>query len=468
MLAALADLRETGGFTLYCIHVEHGIRPAEESQGDAQAVESLCAAFGVPCRVVSVPRGRVAERARRLNTGMEAAARYYRRRAWEGEARRIKAAAVLVAHTRDDLRETALMRVLRGSGPAGLARMLPARGIVRRPLIDLGRADVVSYLEARGIPWRTDASNGDNCYLRNRVRNRLVPFLEGQFPGWGKALDALGETQVLAAGFIAAEARRRVVWEALPAGAAGNGQGPGLRTGAERFFAQPEILREEALFQGINRLRSGVFSGSEEAGRLRRQSLRLFCRGGPREAGFPEARSPEARSPGMDLGFCRLRLEGEFLVVTGVLAGFRGKKKAEEAGFSLLIKEPGVYKLNLHPQPGICRRRGEGVCRLAVYPLSSGREDVGKDGFAAALPLVLRPPYRDDVMVSGNGRRLSPRDIREALPGPERYDPLIVALDFRGLAAFIGLSAGKAVIRGRRAVPDHAGDFFLSIGGIDV
>jgi tRNA(Ile)-lysidine synthase len=339
-----------------------------------------------------------------------------------------------------------------------------ARGIVLRPLINLSRADVLSYLEARRIPWRTDASNGDNRYFRNRVRNRLVPFLEAQFPGWGKALDALGETQALAAGFIAAEARQRVIWEPLPPGAAGNGQGPGLRTAAQRFFAQPEILREEALFQGINRLHSGIFSGSGEPGRLRRQSLRLFCRG----ACPPESRLEEARFPGMDLGFCRLRLEGEFLVVAGVLAGFRGEKRAGEAGFSLLIKEPGVYKLNLCPRPGIYRRHGEGAYTWAVSPLSTGAGGAGKDGFTAALPLVLRPAYRDDLMAGEKGRRLSLRDIREALPGPERSGPFTAALDSRGLAAFIGLSSGKAVIRGRRGVPAHGGDFFLSIGGIDV
>jgi tRNA(Ile)-lysidine synthase len=472
MLAALADLRESGGFILHCLHVEHGIRPAEESRGDARAVVSLCAAFGVPCRVVSIPPGRVAARARRLNTGIEAAARYYRRRAWEREARRIKALAVLVAHTRDDSRETALMRVLRGSGPAGLARMPPVRGIVRRPLIGLSRADVVSYLEVRGIPWRTDASNGDNRFFRNRVRNRLVPFLEEHFPGWGKALDALGETQALAAGFIAAEARQRVIWEA---GAAGNGQYPGLRTGAECFFAQPELLREEALFQGINRLRDEFFLGSPEEG-LRRQSLRRFCRGSLPGDGLPKTRPPGD----LDLGFCRLRLEGGFLVISGVLSAFQGEKRNRETGFSLLIKEPGVYKLSLRPWPGVWRP-GEGVYALAVYPHSSGTEGAGRDGFTAALPLVLRPAYRDDVIVRGNGRRLSLRDLRESLPGPERSAPFAAALDSRGVAAFIGFSGGKAVVWGCRGVPGSAGqssppagtdlntgDFFFSIGGIDV
>jgi hypothetical protein len=174
-------------------------------------------------------------------------------------------------------------------------------------------------------------------------------------------------------------------------------------------------------------------------------------------------------------------LEGSFLVIAGVLAESRGKKRVEEAGFSLLIKEPGVYKLNLCPRSGVSRRYGEGSYTLAVYPLSSGTEEAGKDGFTAALPLVLRPAYRDDIIVRGDGRRLSPRDMREALPVSGRSAPLAAVLDRRGVAAFIGVSGGKAVIRGCRGVSGHAGrssppagaalsrgDFFLSIGGIDV
>jgi hypothetical protein len=145
-----------------------------------------------------------------------------------------------------------------------------------------------------------------------------------------------------------------------------------------------------------------------------------------------------------------------------------------------LIKEPGEYKLNLCPRPGT-RRHGEGVCALAVYPLSSGGERVERDGFVVALPLVLRPACRDDVIVTGGGRRLSRKDIWEALPDPDRSAPLSAVLDRRGLAAFIGFSAGKAAILGRRAAPGRSGqgslpagadlntgDFFLSIGGIDV
>jgi tRNA(Ile)-lysidine synthase len=364
---------------------------------------------------------------------------------------------VLVAHIRDDLRETALMRVLRGSGPAGLAGMPAARGIIRRPLIASSRADVIAYLKERGISWRSDASNADNRYFRNRIRNRLVPLLEEFVPGWGRGLDALGETQALIADFITDEARRRVLWEPWSPGEA-----PGLRTGAENFFALPEILREEALFQGINTL----WTGTAEAGTVRRQNLRRFCRdNGPQETGD------------LDLGFCRVRREAGFIVIAGVSAGFFGEKRVEETGFSLLIKEPGAYKLTLYlrPEPSAeCGARGSlpGIRQsgedrtLTVCPLSVVPEDAGKNGFIAALPLVLRSAYSDDVIAPGDGRRLSLKELRGTLPKSRRGIPVTVALDSRGLAAFIG-SPG---ILWRRGAPGgtvlKAFSFSVS-GGID-
>jgi tRNA(Ile)-lysidine synthase len=114
LLAALVALRELSpGFALRCVHVEHGIRAEAESRGDAEFVRSLCAEFRVPCRVVSVKPGRVAEAARRRGVGMEAAARLYRHRAWHREADRLEAQSpagaagrgpvrILVAHTSDD------------------------------------------------------------------------------------------------------------------------------------------------------------------------------------------------------------------------------------------------------------------------------------------------------------------------------------------------------------------------------
>ncbi|MDR0376546.1 MAG: tRNA lysidine(34) synthetase TilS, partial [Spirochaetaceae bacterium] len=159
MLAALTAFAGERGLVTRCFHVEHGLRAAEESRGDAAGVRELCRKLGVPCKVAHIPPGKIAATAAKQGIGLEAAARFYRHALWDREARRIGAARVLVAHTRDDVLETVLMRVLRGSGPAGLAAMERDNGRVLRPLISLNRSQVLEYLAGRGIPYRTDSTN---------------------------------------------------------------------------------------------------------------------------------------------------------------------------------------------------------------------------------------------------------------------------------------------------------------------
>jgi tRNA(Ile)-lysidine synthase len=274
MLAALAAVRNSAvhgtaaAFDLRCIHVEHGIRPAAESQGDAAFVRSLCEQFEVPCRVVSIAPGKIAATAKERGMGIEAAARHYRHRAWFREAARLEAQArILTAHTADDMLETALMRLLRGAGPAGLAAMPVSRGRILRPLIALSRRDVLDYLSEKNIPWREDSTNADTRFLRNRVRRRLIPLLEESFPQWRAGVAAFAETQSLVAGFMQGEAAARVQWEAFPLSLS-------LSTDAETFFAQPPIIREEALFQGIDQLLPST------PHTIKRKNIRRFCAGG--------------------------------------------------------------------------------------------------------------------------------------------------------------------------------------------
>jgi tRNA(Ile)-lysidine synthase len=431
MLAALAVLRERLGFSLRCIHVDHGIRPREESRGDARAVRALCGELGVPFHLASVPPGKIAETARERGLGIEGAARLYRHAAWNRVARRIGARRVLAAHTRDDQLETILMRVLRGSGPGGLSGIPRSRGRIFRPLLDLGRADVLAYLEERGIPFRTDSTNADTRFLRNRVRRRLIPRLDSLFPHWRTGLLGLAETQALAAAFISAEARRRFPW--VREEAAGAWAVP-----AGGFFGEPEILREEALFLAAGLLRrEGRTAGLEPdeggpspsgplrrgTGVPRRGTLRLFARGG---------------AAALDAGPLRLeRREGRVFVRP---SGTKG-----EEGFSLLIKAPGRYKLK-----GLALDVGE-----------QGREG----GFFARLPLVLRQHYSDDFIIL-KGRKLS---ASRALDKKRRseYTGIMTAADAEGTAAFIGLGRNGPEILLSREKEKSPGDgfFFYLTGG---
>jgi tRNA(Ile)-lysidine synthase len=124
---------------------------------------------------------RVDVRARAGRGGIEAAARRERYAFLREVRRRHRAAAIAVAHTRDDQAETVLLRLLRGAGGLGLAAMRAHARDIIRPLLGASRKQVLRHLEARGLAWREDASNSDRAFLRNRVRWELLPYLEARF-----------------------------------------------------------------------------------------------------------------------------------------------------------------------------------------------------------------------------------------------------------------------------------------------
>jgi tRNA(Ile)-lysidine synthase len=411
MLIALAALRPELGFILHCLHVDHGIRSPSESRGDREFVEELCEKREIPCRAALVPPGRIQERAKKLGIGLEAAARIYRRRAWNREVRRIGAAAVLTAHTRDDLLETVLMRVLRGAGPAGLAAMPARKGRILRPLREVSRAGVLLYLKDKGVAYRTDPSNSDNRFLRNMIRNRLIPLLDECFPPWRAGLSSLAETQRLAADFLAAEAENRVFWEEVPGG-------KGFQTGGQSFFSQAPIVREEALFLGIDRLLAGSASapgfragkgGGENPVRVRRSNLRAFSRG---------------NCPALDLGFCRIRKTPSRVVLS-----LRDRGRGD-AGFSLLIKAPGLYKLKgikleLSPE---------------FFPETAG--------FFVSLPMIVRRAFSGDRLFR-EGRKMGVSGLRAGAA------PVLCAADASGIAAFIGADGrGGTLLSSRPGKPE--------------
>jgi len=314
MLAALCAVVPKD--RIFCLHIEHGLRPAPESRGDAEHVRGFCGKNGINCRVESVAPGKIESFARRKGTGIEAAARHFRRRLLFRHAARLeresgKKTRILTAHTKDDALELSLMRVLRGAGPAGLASMPVSRGRILRPMLSISRAEVVQYLTEKNISWREDSTNTDEKFLRNRVRRRLVPLLNESFPDWKNGLSALASTQSLVAEYFSKNAQKSITWES---------KAGGLVTDEENFFSAGKIIREEAVFCAINKLLTG-----ESVHSLKRSVIRHFCSGSSNAA---------------DLGPFTLKREGGKVVLSP------NNKDLYESGFSLLINKPGLYNLN--------------------------------------------------------------------------------------------------------------------------
>jgi tRNA(Ile)-lysidine synthase len=176
LLDALVAASAAGGFRVVAAHLDHGLRP--DSADDARFCEMLCGRLGVPLRVA---RADVRGRASRDGGGLEEAARLERYAFFRRVMRDDGAACLAVAHTRDDQAETLLLRLLRGAGSEGLAAMRARAGDVLRPLLQVSRSEVLSHLEARGLPFREDPTNADLAIPRNRVRHELIPYLEARF-----------------------------------------------------------------------------------------------------------------------------------------------------------------------------------------------------------------------------------------------------------------------------------------------
>src|SRR5574337_1847219 len=150
LLDLMATPAERHGHPVVVAHADHGLHP--ESGQVADMVGALAARYQLPFRVgrLTLPAG-----------ASETAARDARYR-WLGGARRAaEARYVCTAHQADAQAETVLMRVLRGSGPAGLAGMASRRGWVVRPLLPFRRAVLAAHVASRGLPVWSDRANSD-------------------------------------------------------------------------------------------------------------------------------------------------------------------------------------------------------------------------------------------------------------------------------------------------------------------
>ncbi len=177
LLRLLLELRGALGVTLCVAHFNHQLRSAE-SDADEDFVTSLARRHGL---ALFPSRQDVAAVARQHRWNLEDAARRLRYEFFAKITADGAATRVATAHTADDQAETVLARLIRGTGLTGLASIYPVRGNIIRPLLEVRRADLRSYLVSMKQEWREDETNLDARRLRARVRQRLLPAMEESF-----------------------------------------------------------------------------------------------------------------------------------------------------------------------------------------------------------------------------------------------------------------------------------------------
>lgn len=178
LLFCLNELKEDMRFDLTVFHVNHMLRQ-EESDRDEKFVKNLANSLNIPGHSC---RENVYQYQQKHKCSMQVAAREVRYSHFNKLAARYSISKIATGHTANDQAETVLMRVLKGSGLRGISGIpLTRENKYIRPLLEVHREEIEQFLNQNQIKYITDSTNYKNHYLRNKIKNKLIPALEKEF-----------------------------------------------------------------------------------------------------------------------------------------------------------------------------------------------------------------------------------------------------------------------------------------------
>lgn len=199
MLYQFYNIMKEYKLQLVCAHFNHMLRP--EADSEEEFVKNICKSLGI--KFISEKKD-----VNKFFKGdsLEQTARNLRFDFFLNSSRHFKIKKLALAHHKDDLVETVLMRIIRGTGLKGLRAFLPKskfKGLtVIRPLIELNKKDILKWLENKNISFCVDKSNFEDKFLRNRIRLKLMPLLTEINPGIAQNLYNLSSLASLDYDFI--------------------------------------------------------------------------------------------------------------------------------------------------------------------------------------------------------------------------------------------------------------------------
>lgn len=178
----MCRLFHDAGFKFTMAHFNFGLR-GKESDGDEAFVKKLAMAYGVPFFQTSADTKMLAK-AKKISIQMAARELRY---AWLEEIReRENFHAIATAHHLQDVTETMLINLLRGTGIHGMHGILPRNGNLIRPLLFASKTEIMEYAKATKLKWREDSSNNKTDYTRNLLRHKVLPVFEKINPSFEK------------------------------------------------------------------------------------------------------------------------------------------------------------------------------------------------------------------------------------------------------------------------------------------
>ena len=176
LLFALHQLQDGYQLSLWASHYNHKLR-GKESDQESEFVKSQAERIGVPLLVENDDGSLL-----KTKSNLEEMARKKRYDFFQRKALELNAQKIALGHTATDQVETFFLWLFRGTGTKGLGGTPPVRdNLIIRPLIEIERGEIIGFLKHEGIPWKEDPTNKSGNFLRNRVREILIPKLLDEF-----------------------------------------------------------------------------------------------------------------------------------------------------------------------------------------------------------------------------------------------------------------------------------------------
>jgi tRNA(Ile)-lysidine synthase len=172
LLDVFSKLQKKYKLELAIAHVNYHLR-GKDSEKDEQFVEKLAEEYNLSLDILEAHIEKKDKSEEKL--------RDVRYAFFEEIRKENKFDLIAVAHNCDDQAETVLMRLIRGTGLNGLSAMQAKNGKIIRPLLEIPRKEIITYLKANNLSYRIDKTNKQTIYLRNKIRNKLIPYLEKNY-----------------------------------------------------------------------------------------------------------------------------------------------------------------------------------------------------------------------------------------------------------------------------------------------
>lgn len=397
LIHALWRLNESMPFcTLKACWINHALRPADEMASEQQLVEHFMARLTIPLTIVTAEQGEIETYQHKLGVsgGIEAAARAFRYEKLLEVAEREHCDKIATAHTQSDTIETLVMRFCTGSGIDGLCGIPEEQGYIIRPLLTVTRSDILNYINTWNIPVSHDSTNQQTVYLRNKVRNKLIPVIVEIFPS-------------LHASLLTVQKKARYDADAL------NG------------YAEQLVLTKD----GVRVLDLEGFRRSPRAVQIR--ALYILVRQYKKRVPWETMKALAEAIVQKDhatLGSYSFVSSDSYLCI--VENSVRKASYAPQCMFSCIVDKPDSFKL----------------CNKYILEIKFTNDRSGLRRDACTLPFIVRSRKNGDAIRRKEGYRAVDEILASWNLSKEQQQQVLILEDIDGIIAVYGAHIGKTIV----------------------